>query len=59
VDLQVGEKNYRLRRDDTILFDGLQDHSYTQVETGEYVTAHIPKDIRILERLLETRNQGQ
>ena len=59
VDLQVGEKTYRLRRDDTILFDGLQDHSYTQVETGEYVTAHIPKDIRILERLLETRNQGQ
>jgi transcriptional regulator with XRE-family HTH domain len=53
VELRIEDKPYRLEPDDTILFDGLLDHSYTQIETGEYVTVHIPKDIRILERLLE------
>lgn len=53
VELRIEDKTYRLKPDDTILFDGLLDHSYTQIETGEYVTVHIPKDIRILERLLE------
>jgi hypothetical protein len=53
VDLRIEEKTYRLGPDETILFDGLLDHSYTQIEEGEYVTVHIPKDIRILERLLE------
>ncbi|NLH42011.1 MAG: helix-turn-helix domain-containing protein [Planctomycetes bacterium] len=53
VDLRIEDKTYRLGPDDTILFDGLLDHSYSQVEEGEYVTVHIPKDIRILERLLE------
>jgi len=57
VELRVEDKTYRLGPDDTILFDGLLDHSYTQVETGEYVTVHIPKDIRILERLLETKTE--
>jgi mannose-6-phosphate isomerase-like protein (cupin superfamily) len=55
VELRVEDKTYRLEADDTILFDGLLDHSYTQIETGEYVTVHIPKDIRILERLLEDK----
>jgi len=55
VELRVEDKTYRLETDDTILFDGLLDHSYTQIETGEYVTVHIPKDIRILERLLEDK----
>lgn len=53
VELRIEDKTYRLEQDDTILFDGLLDHSYTQLEAGEYVTVHIPKDIRILERLLE------
>lgn len=53
VELRIGDETYRLEQDDTILFDGLLDHSYTQIEAGEYVTVHIPKDIRILERLLE------
>jgi len=53
VELKIEDETYRLERDDTILFDGLLDHAYTQVEAGEYVTVHIPKDIRILERLLE------
>jgi transcriptional regulator with XRE-family HTH domain len=53
VDLRIEDKTYRLGPDETILFDGLLDHSYTQIEEGEYVTVHIPKDIRILEKLLE------
>ncbi len=53
VDLRIEDKTYHLGPDDTILFDGLLDHSYTQIEPGEYVTVHIPKDIRVIERLLE------
>jgi len=53
VELRIEEKTYRLGPDETILFDGLLDHSYTQIETGQYVTIHIPKDIRIIERLFE------
>lgn len=59
VELRVEDKTYRLGPDDTILFDGLLDHSYTQIETGEYVTFHIPKDIRDIERLFETRSEVQ
>jgi transcriptional regulator with XRE-family HTH domain len=55
VELRVEDKTYRLEQDDTILFDGLLDHSYTQIEAGEYVTIHIPKDARIIEKLLEAR----
>lgn len=55
VDLQIEDRTFRLGVDDTILFDGLLDHSYTQVEAGEYVTVHIPKDIRIIEKLLESK----
>jgi transcriptional regulator with XRE-family HTH domain len=53
VELRIEDRTYRLGPDDTILFAGLLDHSYTQIESGEYLTVHIPKDIRILERLLE------
>jgi DNA-binding XRE family transcriptional regulator len=53
VDLKVEDKTYRLSSDDTILFDGALDHSYTQIETGEYLTVHIPKDISVLSRLLD------
>jgi transcriptional regulator with XRE-family HTH domain len=52
VELRVDETTYELRQDDTILFDGVLDHAYRQIETGEYITAHIPKDIRNLEILL-------
>lgn len=55
VELRVEDETYRLEQDDTILFDGLLDHSYTQIETGEYITIHIPKDVRILEDLLENK----
>lgn len=57
VELRIEEKTYHLGPDDTILFDGLLDHLYTQVETGEYLTIHIPKDIRALERLLDGQKE--
>ncbi len=57
VDLMIEEKCHRLGPDDTILFDGLLDHSYTQIEDGEYVTIHIPKDVRVIERLLDMESE--
>ncbi len=57
VDLRIEDRTFRLNPDDTILFDGLLDHSYMQVEAGEYVTVHIPKDIRIIEKLLEAKGE--
>ncbi len=53
VELRIEDKTYRLGPDETILFDGLLNHSYTQIEAGEYVTVHIPKDVRLIEKLLE------
>jgi len=53
VDLRIEDKTYHLGPDETILFDGLLDHSYSQREGGEYITVHIPKDLRVLERLLD------
>lgn len=59
VELRIEDKTYQLGEDDTILFDGLLDHSYTQIESGEYVTVHIPKDIRDIERLLEVKSEEE
>ncbi len=58
VDLRVEDKTYHLGPDDTILFDGLLDHSYIQREAGEYITVHIPKDIRVIERLLDAQAEA-
>jgi len=58
VDLMIEAEHHRLGPDDTILFDGLLDHSFTQIEDGEYVTIHIPKDIRVIERLLDMEDDG-
>jgi hypothetical protein len=57
VELQIEDDVYRLGSDDTILFDGLLDHVYHQLETGEYITIHIPKDIRVIERLLDIEGE--
>jgi len=58
VELQIEEKTYGLGPDDTILFDGLLDHRYEQLETGEYLTIHIPKDLRAIERLLDGKSEA-
>jgi len=58
VDLRIEDKTYHLGPDDTILFDGLLDHSYIQREAGEYLTVHVPKDIRAIERLLEAQTES-
>ncbi|MGE5296736.1 MAG: helix-turn-helix domain-containing protein [Solirubrobacterales bacterium] len=58
VDLRVEDKTYHLEPNDTILFDGLLDHSYIQREAGEYLTVHIPKDIRAIERLLDVQTES-
>ena len=58
VELQIEDKTYRLGPDETILFDGFLDHSYSQLEDGEYIKVHIPKDMRILERLLDVESDA-
>jgi len=58
VDLMIEEEHHDLGPDDTILFDGLVDHSYTQIEDGEYVTIHVPKDIRVIEQLLDAEGEA-
>ena len=54
VALRVLDNVHELRADDAILFDGVLDHGYTMLEAGEFVTIHIPKDVHILESLLDT-----
>lgn len=51
--LRVLDNEYELAANDTILFDGVLDHSYTALEAGELITVHIPKDVRIIEALLD------
>ena len=58
VDLRVEDKVHHLGPDDTILFDGLLDHSYTQREAGEYLTVHVHKDVRVIERLLQVQTDS-
>ncbi len=57
VELRIEDKTYRLGQDDTILFNGLLDHAYTQIEAGEYLTVHLPKDARIIEALLDGNSE--
>lgn len=57
VRLTVDDQDYELEADDTILFDGVLEHRYTMIETGEFITVHIPKDIRVIEALLDSMIQ--
>ncbi len=57
VDLKVADAAYLLEPHDTILFDGMLDHTYTAIDDGEYLTVHIPKNVRLLETLLQERGQ--
>ena len=53
VDLTISGETYRLSEDESILFDGVLDHTYNQIETGEYMTVHISKDISEIKNLLK------
>ena len=53
VELRIEDKMHELEEDDTILFDAVLDHEYSQIEDGQYVTVHVPKDIGLIEALLD------
>ncbi|MBN1123534.1 MAG: helix-turn-helix domain-containing protein [Sedimentisphaerales bacterium] len=57
VELKVADMAYSLEADDTIFFDGMLDHTYSAIEDGEYITVHIPKNVRILETMLQEQGQ--
>jgi XRE family transcriptional regulator, regulator of sulfur utilization len=59
VDLTISGETYRLESDDSILFDGVLDHTFNQVETGEYITIHIPKDVSVIKDLLKQAEDEQ
>ena len=54
VELRIEESHHTLTADETILFDGFLDHAYRQIETGEYITLHIPKDSQSFKKLLSS-----
>ncbi len=53
VELTVQDETYQLETDQTVLFDGVLEHSYKMVEDGEVVAIHIPKDARIIEAMMD------
>jgi len=53
VDLTISGETYRLCSDESILFDGVLKHTYYQIESGEFLTIHIPKDISVIKNLLK------
>jgi DNA-binding XRE family transcriptional regulator len=57
-ELRIEDHTYKLGPDDTVLFDGVLDHAYTMIESGEFITIHIPKDIRVIETLLDSMDHG-
>ena len=59
VQLRIEDQRHTLAENETILFDGVLDHAYNQIETGEYITVHIPKDIAIIETLLGSAANNQ
>lgn len=52
VELWINEKKYRLEENDTVLFDAFLEHRYVQIEDGDYVTVHVPKNSKILSSIL-------
>ncbi|MBI9015993.1 MAG: helix-turn-helix domain-containing protein [Phycisphaerae bacterium] len=54
--LRVDDNNYLLREDDTILFDGVLDHEYDMITDCEFITVHIPKDLRSIKELLDSKS---
>lgn len=55
LELHIEENVYQLRQNETLLFDGMLEHSYTQLENGEYITLHVPKSSNVLKALVHSR----
>ncbi len=56
VSLKLGNDTYTLIADDSIIFDGVFDHTYSMVEAGEFLVVHIPKVAYTLESIREDLN---
>ncbi len=56
IELTIEEDTYKLKADDTMLFDGMLDHGYYQLEKGEFITVHIPKSSSVLKALVHSNN---
>ncbi len=54
VKLTLSDKDYYLEENKTILFDAMLTHSYTGMSPCEFMTVHIPKDIRAIASMLES-----
>ena len=53
--ISIADSSYRLDTDHVILFDGTFDHRYEIISDTEFIVVHLPKDIRVLEGLLDSR----
>ncbi len=54
VELTIQDTSYILESDETVFFDGLLEHSYRQIEKGEYFTVHIPKKNMFFQSMLNS-----
>ena len=63
IDIRINRNNYKLNKNDVILFDGTIDHEFTIISDSEVLVIHIPQDNRIIDALLKpkytTISQGQ
>jgi hypothetical protein len=55
VDIRVKSNNYKLNKNEVILFDGTFDHDYTIISDLEALVIHIPQDTRIIDALLKSK----
>ena len=54
LELWLNEKKYLLEENETVLFDALLNHRYVQVEDGEFLTVHVPKNTTMLSSILHS-----
>ena len=54
LELWINGTSYLLESNETVLFDALLEHRYVQVEDGQYMTVHIPKNSSMLSGVLTT-----
>ncbi|MHC5083334.1 MAG: cupin domain-containing protein [Planctomycetota bacterium] len=52
VELWINEKKHLIQANETVLFDALLEHRYVQIEDGQYMTVHIPKNNATLSSIL-------